>query len=325
MGNEARAAIINDRRITGLSADVIAELVAGIGPLWYERHQAKLASRPRKRAMGADAKHRLVLVDRHLDEGRPDRPAGLRPPGPRRRNRDPDAFTWTLNIPKAGTYTAYVKYPQVTGAATAAKYTVTKSDGSTTDVVREQSTGAGTWVSLGSFAFTQGNAAKLQLFLGYTAYGGDDTSGFTGIDKPDAADPTKEDYNPYRFNAKRWDAQSGTHDMGFRDYSPGLNRFTTRDMYTGALADMNLGMDPYTGNRYSFIGSNPASFIELDGHLAFLAALAPVAAVAVVVVAAVVAASAVTVAVVDAIDTIDDAIDDATDDDAAEEPEPGPT
>ncbi|MFG3130867.1 DNRLRE domain-containing protein [Streptomyces tendae] len=102
---------------------------------------------------------------------------------------------------------------------------------------------------------------------GYTAYGKDDESEFTGIDKPDAADPTEEAYNPYRFNSKRWDAQSGTYDMGFRDYSPGLNRFTSRDMYNGALADMGLGADPYTGNRYAFGGGNPTSFIELDGHM----------------------------------------------------------
>ncbi|MEW9512814.1 transposase family protein [Streptomyces bacillaris] len=61
-----RTAIISDRRITGLSAAVIAELVAEVGPLWHERHQAKLASRPRKRAVGAGAKHRLVFVDRLL-------------------------------------------------------------------------------------------------------------------------------------------------------------------------------------------------------------------------------------------------------------------
>ncbi|MFJ7159462.1 DNRLRE domain-containing protein [Streptomyces sp. NPDC101118] len=101
---------------------------------------------------------------------------------------------------------------------------------------------------------------------GYTAYGSDDKDDFTGIDKPDAADPTKEAYNPYRFNSKRWDARSGTYDMGFRNYSPGLNRFTTRDMYTGALSDMNLGTDPFTGNRYAFAGGNPASSVEIDGH-----------------------------------------------------------
>ncbi|MER8070705.1 DNRLRE domain-containing protein [Streptomyces sp. NPDC094034] len=101
---------------------------------------------------------------------------------------------------------------------------------------------------------------------GYTAYGSDDESEFTGIDKPDAGDPTKEAYNPYRYNSKRWDAHAGTYDMGFRDYNPGLNRFTSRDMYNGALADMGLGSDPYTGNRYAFTGGNPTTFVEIDGH-----------------------------------------------------------
>ncbi|MFE7092942.1 transposase family protein [Streptomyces erythrochromogenes] len=66
VGTGARAAIISDRRITGLSAEVIAELVAEVGPLRHERHQAKLDSRPRQRAVGAGAKHRLVFIDRLL-------------------------------------------------------------------------------------------------------------------------------------------------------------------------------------------------------------------------------------------------------------------
>ncbi|WP_405601325.1 DNRLRE domain-containing protein [Streptomyces sp. NBC_01410] len=101
---------------------------------------------------------------------------------------------------------------------------------------------------------------------GYTAYGTNNDAEFTGIDKPDTAQPDKEAYNPYRFNAKRWDASSGTYDMGFRDYSPGLNRFTSRDMYNGALSDMRLGSDPFTGNRYAFTGGNPISGVEIDGH-----------------------------------------------------------
>ncbi|MFJ7264934.1 transposase family protein, partial [Streptomyces globosus] len=66
VGTAARAAIISDRRITGLSADVIAELVTEVGPLWHERHQGRLEARPRKRAVGAGAKHQLVFVDRLL-------------------------------------------------------------------------------------------------------------------------------------------------------------------------------------------------------------------------------------------------------------------
>jgi RHS repeat-associated protein len=101
---------------------------------------------------------------------------------------------------------------------------------------------------------------------GYTAYGQNDDTQFTGVDKPNAADPTKEPYNSYRFNAKRWDEGSGSYDMGFRDYSPGIDRFLTRDSYNGALADMRLGTDPWTGNRYAFGGGNPLSAIERDGH-----------------------------------------------------------
>jgi hypothetical protein len=55
-----------NQRITGLSAAVIADLVAEVGPVWEERHRARLASRPRKRAVGAGAKHWLVFVDRLL-------------------------------------------------------------------------------------------------------------------------------------------------------------------------------------------------------------------------------------------------------------------
>ncbi|MEV7279280.1 transposase family protein [Streptomyces sp. NPDC093111] len=58
--------IISNRRITGLSAEVISELVAEVGPLWHERHQVRLSARPRKRSVEAGAKHRLVFVDRLL-------------------------------------------------------------------------------------------------------------------------------------------------------------------------------------------------------------------------------------------------------------------
>ncbi|MFC5264964.1 polymorphic toxin-type HINT domain-containing protein [Kribbella qitaiheensis] len=102
---------------------------------------------------------------------------------------------------------------------------------------------------------------------GYTAYGKNDDDRFTGVDKPEAQNPGKEPYNVYRFNAKRWDQSSESYDMGFRDYSPGLNRFLTRDAYSGALGDLNLSTDPWNGNRYAFAGGNPISRVEVDGHI----------------------------------------------------------
>ncbi|MEU1893675.1 DNRLRE domain-containing protein [Streptomyces pristinaespiralis] len=108
---------------------------------------------------------------------------------------------------------------------------------------------------------------KTRSTYGYTAYGSDDESQMTGEDKPDAQNPDKDSYNAFRYNSSRWDKASGTYDMGFRNYDPGLNRFLTRDSYGGALADMSLATDPFTGNRYAFAGGNPISFVELDGHL----------------------------------------------------------
>jgi RHS repeat-associated protein len=54
--------------------------------------------------------------------------------------------------------------------------------------------------------------------------------------------------------------------MGARDYDPGLNRFLSRDMFAGALADLSLSVDPFTMNRYAFAGGNPLSRIEFGGH-----------------------------------------------------------
>ena len=41
-------------------------MVAELGPRWQARQDARLADRPRRRAVGAGAKHRLVFLDRLL-------------------------------------------------------------------------------------------------------------------------------------------------------------------------------------------------------------------------------------------------------------------
>ncbi|NUT20964.1 MAG: DNRLRE domain-containing protein [Hamadaea sp.] len=101
---------------------------------------------------------------------------------------------------------------------------------------------------------------------GYSAFGTDNTDLFTGRDKPDPQNPDKDAYNTYRFNAKRVDPGTGTYDMGFRDYNPATNRFNVRDSYAGAMSDMGLSTDPFTGSRYGFGGGNPITNVEVDGH-----------------------------------------------------------
>ncbi|MDF8265736.1 DNRLRE domain-containing protein [Luteipulveratus flavus] len=102
----------------------------------------------------------------------------------------------------------------------------------------------------------------------YTAYGAPDKVGTTGVDAI-TGDPTKDAdmVNPIRYSGKRFDALTGSYDMGFRTYSTGLNRFLSRDMFNGALDDMNLGSDPWNTNRYAFTGGNPLNRIEVDGHI----------------------------------------------------------
>ncbi|TCC03977.1 DNRLRE domain-containing protein [Kribbella soli] len=104
----------------------------------------------------------------------------------------------------------------------------------------------------------------------YTAYGQADKTGTTGDDAIFDNDPAKnaDIVNPYRFNSKRFDGATGTYDMGFREYNPGLNRYLSRDYYNGALQDLALGTDPWNTNRYAFAGGNPITGIELDGHYA---------------------------------------------------------
>jgi hypothetical protein len=66
MGAGARELIVAEYRVTGLSPDVIAELIADVGPLWHEQHEARLTARLRRRAVGAGAKHKFVFIDRLL-------------------------------------------------------------------------------------------------------------------------------------------------------------------------------------------------------------------------------------------------------------------
>jgi hypothetical protein len=61
-----RSTVVGQRRVTGLSVEVIADLVAELGPVWQDRQQARLTARTRRRAVGAGARYRLVFVDRLL-------------------------------------------------------------------------------------------------------------------------------------------------------------------------------------------------------------------------------------------------------------------
>ncbi|MFI7650386.1 hypothetical protein ACIBTZ_30550 [Micromonospora sp. NPDC049460] len=60
------AAIMMNRRMTGLSRLVIEGLVVELAPRWQARHRDRLAARARRRGIGAGAKHRFAFRDRLL-------------------------------------------------------------------------------------------------------------------------------------------------------------------------------------------------------------------------------------------------------------------
>jgi RHS repeat-associated protein len=72
--------------------------------------------------------------------------------------------------------------------------------------------------------------------------------------------------NPFRFQGFYYDGEIETYDMQARPYRPDLGRFLTQDRYEDALGDLTLQSDPITNDRYAFVGGNPVSNIEFDGH-----------------------------------------------------------
>ncbi|MEU4428529.1 DNRLRE domain-containing protein, partial [Actinoplanes sp. NPDC024001] len=71
-----------------------------------------------------------------------------------------EAFTWNLTVPQNGTYEVFVRY--AAGTATDAPYRIEHSGGATTRDV-DQTQRAGQWVSVGSYAFTEGNKHRITL------------------------------------------------------------------------------------------------------------------------------------------------------------------
>ncbi|WP_249669914.1 RHS repeat-associated core domain-containing protein, partial [Polycladospora coralii] len=74
-------------------------------------------------------------------------------------------------------------------------------------------------------------------------------------------------YNPYRYSGKRWDPNTESYDLGFRNYFPGTGRFMSPDSYTNAKEHVGLFMNAMTNSLYSYTDGNPISYIDPDGHI----------------------------------------------------------
>lgn len=78
---------------------------------------------------------------------------------------------------------------------------------------------------------------------------------------------TSPDANHYKFTGKELDDETGLYNYGARYYGPALGRFITPDWSAVPVpvpyADLT---NPQTLNQYSYVGGNPASKADPDGH-----------------------------------------------------------
>ena len=131
----------------------------------------------------------------------------------------------------------------------------------------------------GSMSQLIDDAGNVKASYGYDAYGGSDAPG-SDLEALTTGDTNAQaPINPYRYSGRRMDsgtassttssvpAGSGGYDMGARRYGPDMGGFLQADIFYGALADLGLALDPLTQNRYALAGSNPISFVEIDGHM----------------------------------------------------------
>jgi RHS repeat-associated protein len=72
--------------------------------------------------------------------------------------------------------------------------------------------------------------------------------------------------NPFRFEGFYYDRGPQAYDMQAREYLPDIGRFLSPDRYEDPTRDLALQLDPRTHNRYAFVGGNPVTYLDFDGH-----------------------------------------------------------
>ena len=70
------------------------------------------------------------------------------------------------------------------------------------------------------------------------------------------------------FAGSRRDATTGRYQFGSRTYDPTKASFLTPDSYRTqqSAADLSVGVDPLTLNRYNYVNGDPVNLIDPDGH-----------------------------------------------------------
>ena len=103
----------------------------------------------------------------------------------------PNTATWAPTLPADGRYEVYAKWTAHANRASNAQYTVHHADGTTPVVVNQQQNG-GQWNLLGTFNFTAGNTARVELTDQADGYVIADAVSFV----PESAPPNSVTWSP---------------------------------------------------------------------------------------------------------------------------------
>jgi RHS repeat-associated protein len=76
--------------------------------------------------------------------------------------------------------------------------------------------------------------------------------------------------NMYFYHGARVDPLTGNYQFGSRTYDPSKTSFLTPDSYREqpSSADLSIGNDPLTQNRYGYVNGDPVNLIDPTGHCA---------------------------------------------------------
>jgi RHS repeat-associated protein len=91
------------------------------------------------------------------------------------------------------------------------------------------------------------DSAGVQAVFGYDPYG-KTKDNLTHTDKPSGWD------SRLRFQMAPRDPKTGNYNLGSRLLDPAINRFVGADFYAASSANVDLQLDPLTGNRHMYAG-----------------------------------------------------------------------
>lgn len=74
----------------------------------------------------------------------------------------PKVITWTISLPKSGTYNLYTQWPYDCGATGKAKYTI-ESDAGQEEILFKQNCLGSDWYLVGTYSFTQGQSYQVSI------------------------------------------------------------------------------------------------------------------------------------------------------------------